>query len=132
MKTVSHILRVVLGLIYVIFGINFYLHFIPMEMPTEGPIASFMGGLSSAPYMWHLIKVTEIVGGLLLILGSYVPFALTILFPVTLNIFMFHISMTPIGDAVMSIVMMIIHIFLFFHFKNNFTGILSGKNVWKS
>jgi putative oxidoreductase len=86
MKTVSTILRVVLGLIFVIFGINYYLHFIPIQMPMDGPIGSFMGGLSAAPYMWHVIKITEIVGGLLLISGSYVPLALTILFPITLNI----------------------------------------------
>jgi putative oxidoreductase len=132
MKTVSSILRVVLGLIYVIFGLNFYLKFIPIEMPTEGPIASFMGGLSAAPYMWHVIKVTEIVGGLLLIAGSYVPLALTILFPITLNIFLFHTTMTPISDGVMAIVMMVIHLVLFFNFKSSFSGILDSRNVWKS
>jgi putative oxidoreductase len=131
MKTVSTILRVVLGLIFVIFGINFYLQFIPLQMPTEGPIASFMGGLGATPYMWHLIKVTEIVGGLLLISGSYVPFALTILFPITLNIFLFHTTMTPIKDAIMAIAMMVFHIILFFDFKASFAGILDGKNVWK-
>jgi putative oxidoreductase len=131
MKTVSTILRVVLGLIYVIFGLNFYLHFIPLEMPTEGPIAAFMGGLSAAPYMWHAIKMTEIVGGLLLISGSYVPLALTILFPITLNIFLFHTTMTPLSEAPMAIVMMLVHIVLFFQFKSSFAGILDGKNVWK-
>jgi putative oxidoreductase len=131
MKTVSTILRVVLGLIFVIFGINYYLHFIPIQMPMDGPIGAFMGGLSAAPYMWHVVKATEIIGGLLLLSGSYVPLALTILFPITLNIFLFHTTMTPIGDAIMAIAMMIFHVILFFSFKASFAGVLDGKNVWK-
>jgi putative oxidoreductase len=132
MKTVSTILRVVLGLIYVIFGLNYYLHFIPIQMPTEGPIAAFMGGLAAAPYMWHLVKATEIIGGLLLLSGSYVPLALTVLFPITVNIFLFHTTMTPISEAVMAIAIMIFHVILLFSFKSSFAGILDGKNVWKS
>ncbi len=132
MKTISTILRVVLGLIFVIFGLNFYLQFIPLQIPQDGPIGAFMGGLSAAPYLWHVVKVTEIVGGLLLISGTYVPFALTILFPITLNIFLFHTVMTPIGDAIMAIVMMVIHIFLFYTFRASYAGVLDSKNVWKS
>ncbi len=132
MKTVSTILRVVLGLIFFIFGINFYLKFIPLEIPQEGAIGAFMGGLSAAPYMWTVIKVVEIVGGLLLITGYFVPFALTILFPITLNIFLFHTMMTPLNQAGVAIAMMVFHIFLFYSFRASYAGVLDSKNVWKS
>jgi uncharacterized membrane protein YphA (DoxX/SURF4 family) len=100
MQKVFLVSRIVLGLIMLVFGINFYFNVIPMTPPPMPPQAmAFVNGLMAAPYMMHLIKITEIVGGTLLLLGLYVPLALIVIAPLMLNILLFHAIMAPEGVA---------------------------------
>src|SRR5512135_1629797 len=78
--------RILLGLLFVVFGLNFFLHFIPMPAP-EGKAAAFMGGLFQTGYFFYLLKITEILMGLLLLIGIAPAFALVVLAPIVLNIF---------------------------------------------
>lgn len=108
-------LRVVLGLIYVVFGLNGYLNFIQMP-PLPESAMHFLGGLFSAPYFIHLLKLTEILGGALLLSGKAMPFALVWLAPVTVNIFLFHAFLAPAG-MVMPIAMVVIQVLLMWNYK---------------
>jgi len=90
--------RVLLGLIFVVFGLNGFLHFLP-QPPMSGPPADFAGALAATGYMFPLIKGTEVVGGALLLAGRFVPLALTVLAPVIVNIFAFHAFLAPAGMA---------------------------------
>ena len=95
MKTATLIARIVLGLIFVVFGLNGFLHFIAQpEMPQAA--ITFFGGLAAAGYMLPLLFGTQIVGGVLLLIGM-VPLALLILAPVIVNILGFHLFVSPNG-----------------------------------
>ena len=86
--------RVLLGLMFTVFGLNGFLHFLP-QPPMAGAAGAFMGGLAGAGYMLPLIKGTEVAGGVLLLGNRYVPLALTLLAPVIVNIVAFHTFLAP-------------------------------------
>jgi putative oxidoreductase len=117
--------RVLLGLIYFVFGLNFFLHFIPMP-PVAGTAQSFMTGLFQSGYFFPFLKTIEVVLGALLIVGFFVPVSLVILMPVTINILLFHSFLTP-GNALMSIVMIALHLYLAWAYRDYFKVLLSGK-----
>lgn len=95
MKIASLIARIFLGLIFLVFGLNGFLHFIPMPPPT-GVAGQFFGSIFVSRY-WVVIFGVQVLGGLLLLLNRFVPFALVILGPVVVNIFCFHALMAPAG-----------------------------------
>ncbi len=86
--------RITLGLIFSVFGLNGFLNFIP-QPPHAGGAGLFLGALAASGYMFPLIKGTELVAGLLLLAGRAVPFALTLLAPVIVNIVAFHLFFEP-------------------------------------
>ena len=95
--------RVLLGLVFFVFGLDGFLHFIPQptEMPAE-PALSFAMGLMKSGYMFPLIKGTEVVVGALLLANRFVPLALVIIAPVIINIFAFHAFLVPSGVVLAS------------------------------
>lgn len=88
--------RFALGTIFTVFGLNGFFHFIP-QPPMSGPPAAFAQALFETGYMFPLIKGTEVVAGLLLLAGRYVPLALLLLAPVVVNIVAFHLFLAPAG-----------------------------------
>jgi len=95
MKTAILIARLLLGLIFTVFGLNGFLHFLSMPPPPEAAMA-FFGAMAATGYMIPLLFTTQIVGGALLLLGM-VPLALAILAPVIVNIVAFHLFLAPGG-----------------------------------
>lgn len=88
--------RLFLGLAFTTFGLNFFLHFIPMPAPPPKALAA-IGGLLATGWLMPLAHVTELVGGLLLLSGLFVPLALALLAPVLVNILAFHLLVSPAG-----------------------------------
>ena len=88
--------RILLGLIFVFFGLNGILQFIPPAPLTEAGL-KFMEALKDTGYLFNLIKVLEIGSGLLLLLNRYVPLSLLLLSPGAVNIFLFHVLLSPAG-----------------------------------
>src|SRR5580698_3925371 len=95
MRTVSTIARYLAGVIFLIFGLNGFLNFIPQPPPT-GIAAQFIGALYASHYLW-VIFAFQIVAGALLLVNRYVPLAVAILAPVLVNILSFHALMAPSG-----------------------------------
>jgi|SRR5580692_12425269 putative oxidoreductase len=95
MKIASTISRYLLGLIFLTFGFNGFLHFIPMP-PPMGVAAQFFATLFVSGF-YVVIFFLQIVPAVLLLVNRYVPLALTILGAVTVNILCFHIFMAPAG-----------------------------------
>src|SRR4030095_15775989 len=85
MKIATIIARVLLGLVFVVFGSNIFLHFIPMPPPHPGLLGDFSKALFLSHYL-HVVAVFQIVGGLLLLIGRFVPLGLALLAPVIVNI----------------------------------------------
>lgn len=95
MKIVHLIVRLLLGLVFVVFGLNGFLNFIPMP-PLTGTAAQFMGAMFASHYL-VAVYLVQVIPGLLLLINRFVPLALTLLGPVLVNILLFHISMNPAG-----------------------------------
>jgi putative oxidoreductase len=95
MKIASLIARLLLGLIFLAFGLNGFLHFIPLP-PPSGVAAQFYGALVASPF-WTVIFAVQVIGGTLLLLNRFVPLALVALAAVIVNILAFHIFMAPAG-----------------------------------
>jgi hypothetical protein len=92
--------RLGLGLIFTVFGLNGFLHFLPQPPAQPGPATDFAAALFATGYMFPLIKGTEVLAGVLLLSGRWVPFALTLLAPVVVNILAFHLFLAPAGLAI--------------------------------
>lgn len=121
MKYVIIIVRVLLGLMFAVFGSNAFLHFIPMP-PMEGQAGAFIGALVSSGYI-YAIAVLQVLGGLLLLLGGrFVPLGLTLLGPVIVNIVLYHIFLDTQGLP-MAIGISIFALFLLWVYRFKFPAI---------
>ena len=90
MKIASTIARLLLGLVFVVFGLNFWLKFAPIPPFPEGSqAAAFMGAMYVTGFL-TVVKVLEVVGGLLLLTGRFTNLGLAILGPIVFNIALFH------------------------------------------
>jgi putative oxidoreductase len=119
--------RVVLGLIYFVFGLNFFLHFIPMNGPTPSPQAeAFTTGLFQSGYFFPFLKGLEVIFGALLLAGVFVPLSLVVLVPVSLNILLFHAYLAPEGTA-MGVVILLLNLFLAWAYRSAFKPLLATK-----
>src|ERR1700730_14380980 len=95
MKTVSTIARFLAGVIFLVFGLNGFLNFIPLP-PSGGIAGQFMGALYASHYLW-VIFAFQVIAGVLLLANRYVPLAVAVLAPVIVNILTFHALMAPSG-----------------------------------
>ncbi|MCP4200973.1 MAG: DoxX family membrane protein [bacterium] len=118
--------RIVLGLIFTVFGLNGFFNFIPLPEMSEGA-NNFLGALAASGYMFPVIKITEIVCGVLLLIGRWVPLALTVLAPVVLNIVLFHVFLEPSPDGLfVPILSVALGVFLARSYGSSFAGVLKG------
>ena len=123
MKITTIIARSLLGLIFVVFGSNKFLHFLPMP-PMQGAAGQFMGAMFETHYL-YVVATFEVVGGLLLLSGRYAPLGLTLVGPVVVNILCFHIFMAPSGLPVASVVSALA-LFLLWRYRQNFAGLVQN------
>ncbi|HTA31501.1 MAG TPA: hypothetical protein VK731_13500 [Candidatus Cybelea sp.] len=122
MKIATIIARSLLGLIFVVFGSNMFLHFIPMPPPPEGPARDFMMALFVSHYL-YVIGALQVVGGLLLFTGRWVPLGLALVGPVIVNIVCFHALMAPAGLPLAGIVSALA-VFLLWRHREHFAGLV--------
>jgi hypothetical protein len=118
--------RIVLGLVFFVFGLNGFLHFLP-QPPMSGPPAQLLGALIASGYLFSLLKVTEVASGALLLAGRFVPLALTVLAPVIVNIVAFHAFLAPSGLP-LALLVLALEVFLAYSYRSAFRPML-GANV---
>lgn len=99
MNKAALVSRILMGLGFVVFGLNGFFQFLPQPPLPEGSM-KFLGGLMAAPYFFPLLKGTEVLMGLLLLANRFVPFALVVLSPIVIHIFLFHAFLAPDGMIV--------------------------------
>ncbi len=119
------IARYVVGLIFVVFGANKFLHFMPMP-EMAGAAGEYMGGLAAAGYFFPVLALVEIVGGLALLTGKYVPLGITLLAAPIVQILLFHtfLAVDPMGTG-MAVVLTVGAILIARGYKDRFAGVLS-------
>ena len=122
MKVFTIIARVLLGLIFVFFGSNAFLHFIPMPPPPPGLAGEYLHAFATSGYI-YAISALQVIGGLLLLIGRFIPLGLTILGAMIVNIWLFHILMAPEGFGP-AIVVTVLELFLVWRYRDAFAGIV--------
>jgi len=123
MKIAALICRILLGLIFVVFGSNIFFHFLKMPPPT-GQAGAFFGALFSSGYI-YIIGALQVVGGLLLLAGRFVPLGLTLLGPVIVNILCFHAFLEPSGLPLASVVTVLFFV-VFVPHRQAFAGLVKA------
>jgi putative oxidoreductase len=121
MKIAAPIARYLLGLVFLVFGLNGFLHFIPMQPLPPGTTGQFLGALFASHFVF-VVSAFQLSGGVLLLVNRYVPLALVLLGPVIVNIFFFHLLMDRSGLP-LAIVIVILWGILFFRHRQHFSGI---------
>lgn len=124
MRIVVTIARVLLGLVFFVFGLNGFLQFMPNPPPPPAA-AAFFEALIATHYMFALIFGAQVIGGALLLLGIAVPFALVVLAPVIVNIVCFHIFLSP-DLVVMALVVAAFELFLAWSYRDAFAPLFGG------
>jgi len=123
MKIATIIVRLLYGLAFTVFGLNFFFVFIPAPPPT-GLAGDYFKVLAASHYL-YVIGAMQLLSGLLLLIGKFVPLALTILAAMIFNILWIHVLMDPSGLP-MALVFAAIELFLIWSYRDRFAGILSA------
>ena len=123
MKILTIIARSLLGLIFVVFGLNAFLQFIPMP-PPQGLAGDFMKALFVSHY-FYVVAVLQIVGGAICLVGRFVPLGLTLLGPVIVNILLFHVFLEPSGLP-LAVVVSALALFLLWENRQAFGGLINS------
>ena len=124
MKTASTIARYLAGVIFLVFGLNGFLHFIPLS-PPSGVAGQFMGALFVSHYL-TLIFALQVIGGVFLLANRYVPLALAILAPVIVNILSFHALMAPSGLP-LALFVTVLWALVFVHVRTAFAALFQAR-----
>jgi putative oxidoreductase len=126
-KIVVTTARILLGLIFFVFGLNGFLHFIPMrpqDMPT-GLAGQYIGVLMQSHYIYFVAAI-QVIGGALLLVNRYVSLALVLLGPVIVNILLYHILMEPKG-IVPGLVAAICWLIIAYAARKNLAGVFAQR-----
>lgn len=126
MKILAVISQYLLGLMFAVFGLNGFLHFLPQPPPPSPLAVQFMTAAFVSHYMM-LVFFIQLLGGVLLLSGRFVPLALTLLAPVIVNILNYHLTMDPAGIGVGAFAALL-WLVLFFRFRSSFSGILQARS----
>jgi putative oxidoreductase len=125
MKVASIVARYLLGLIFIVFGLNGFFNFIHQPPPTNPMTLQFFVAVSATHFAAFFFAM-QVIGAVLLLSGFFVPLGLTILAAELYNILAFHITMAPagIGPGLVSAVLWLL---VFAQYRESFRGILAAK-----
>ncbi len=119
------IFTILLGLIFFVFGLNGFLNFIKVP-PMTGGAADFLSAMIHTGYLFPLLKGTEVACGFLLLTGMFVPLALVVLAPISINIVLFHAFLAPEGLPV-AVGVVALHLIVAFFYRAHFASVLKAR-----
>lgn len=125
MQRLQQAVRFIYGLLWTVFGLNYFFHFLQNPTMSEAGQA-FSGAIYDTGYLFPLIKIIEISCGIMLLSGLYIPLALILLAPILVGIVSLHIFLNPAGIP-MSVILVIMHLALMIRNKEAYSGILKAK-----
>jgi putative oxidoreductase len=125
MKIVSIVARYLLGLMFTVFGLNGFLNFIHQPPPTNPLAIQFFVAISSSHFAAFFFAI-QLISGLLLLSGYFVPLALTLLAAELYNILAFHLTLAPASIAP-ALVAVVLWILVFLQYRASFKDVLSAK-----
>ena len=121
MKIVLLIARLLLGLTFVVFGLNGFLNFLSMGPLPSGLAGQFIGALFQSHY-YYVVAGLQVIGGVLMLANRFVPLALVLLAPIIVNILLYHVFLNPAGIA-LAIFVTILWLIVFYGHRQYFSGI---------
>ncbi len=124
MKIAAVILRTLLGLAFVVFGLNAFLNFMPVP-PLTGAVADFFKAVAMETNFMKAVAAFQILGGLLTISGRLTPLGLTILGPILVNILIYHVTFGAPGLG-MAAIFALVYLFLVYVYRANFAGLFAA------
>lgn len=125
MKIVVLIARLLLGLAFVVFGLNGFLNFLGSGPLPTGLAGQFIGALFLSHYYW-VVAALQIAGGVLLLVNRFVPLALVLLGPILVNILLYHAFLNHSG-VVLAIVVTVLWLIVFYAKRQYFSGIFAQR-----
>jgi uncharacterized membrane protein YphA (DoxX/SURF4 family) len=132
MKVLAIICRVLLGLMFVVFGLNGFLHFMPMGAmpPADSLPGKFMAAMMGSGWM-SLVSGLQVLGGLLVLIGGTAPIGLVILGPIIFNALLFHMLMAGGKGIAPAALAVVLELILIYAYRANFAGLFtaSAKSV---
>lgn len=121
MKTASLIARVLLALLFIVFGLNFWLKLIPVP-PASGQAGAFLGAMFVSGYL-AVIKALEVVGGLLVLSRRSLPLGLLVLGPIIININLYDLFLSK-GFNPPALLAAVLSLFLLWTERNRFAALV--------
>ena len=117
--------RIVLGLVFLVFGLNGFLHLFPLP-PMEGKAGQLVGGLVAGEYVFPLLFAIYTFAGTALVIGRFVPLALILLAPIVVNIVAIHLFLAPAGLP-MSVGVLALELYLAWAYRAAFRPVLRAR-----
>lgn len=125
MRFIPIIIRYLLGVIFLINGVNMFAQFMPLPNPQQPDLAQrFLNILHEAGYFYPILGVTKILTALALFSNRYLPLMLLVMFPIALNGVLFHLKMDPMMTHV-ALVIMAMHCYLIYRNREKYYPMLS-------
>src|ERR1700748_1484926 len=130
MKTKTWVLiaRSLLGFIYLVFGLDYFRHFLPYQPLHTGKPGALVAGLKGTGYIYPMMKTIQILGGLSLLFNRYAPFSAVVLFPISLNVLLFHTILVPSG-WLMGVTLIVPNLLLGYGYRKYYNGMFTVKAV---
>lgn len=126
MKTATLIVRIIMGGIYLLASLVVLLNLAP-EPKVSGEMKIALDGFAATVYLMATVKFVEFIVGVAFILGKFVPLATIIIFPISLNIFLFHIFLEPSGLPI-ALFLILGNLLLAYHYRNKYQALFAPNN----
>ena len=126
MKLTVLVSRLILGFLYLIFGMDYFFHFIPYQPLHTGVTGALVAGLKGVGYIYPMMKTIQIAAGLALLLNRYAPFAAVVVFPISLNVLLFHTILVPSG-WLMGVLLFVPNTLLGLGYRKYYKGLFTVK-----
>ena len=133
-NSIPGIARILLGLLYLFFGLNYFFHFLHAAPPDPASKAGiFLGGLFNSGYFFLFLKTLETIYGLLLLIDWFVPLVLILIFPISLNIVLFHTILAPAPQSlVISLLIILLNIYLAWAYRYLYFPLFRRNNTFQT
>jgi putative oxidoreductase len=128
MKITVLISRLILGFLYLVFGLDYFLHFIPYQPLHVGTTGAFVAGLKGVGYFYPMLKTIQVLAGLSLLLNRYPAFSAVVVFPISLNVLLFHTILVPSGWY-MGFLLVIPNLLLGYGYRTYYSGMFTKAPV---
>ena len=125
MKIAILIARILLGLMFLVFGANILFPFLPMPAQPPSDATTYMTILATHKYM-AFVGLIQVIGGLLLLVGRYVPLGLTLLAPIIVNVWLFHVLLAGGHGLAPGFLAAVLELFLIYTYRFNFRGLFAA------